>query len=260
MHPLEQKIKAARQAGRAAVIPFLTAGFPRLDSFWKHMDEMDRAGADIIEIGIPFSDPVADGPVVEEASRRALAAGVTLADILDELRVRKGRYRAGIVLMGYYNPFLQFGLEKLAEDAANAGAHGFIIPDLPIDEAEAALNIFQARNLALIPLVGPNTSLERMKLYSRSAKGYAYVVSVMGITGARPNLAPKVAETMRRARQAFAIPLALGFGLSHPGQLAILPEDARPDAAVIGSALLKHLDNGGKAGEFLAGWLGSDPC
>lgn len=255
MHPLEQKIRLARQAGRPAVIPFITAGFPRPDSFWKHVDDLDAVGADIIEIGIPFSDPVADGPVVEEASRRALAAGVTLADTLDELKLRKGRYRAGIVLMGYYNPFLQFGLKKLARAAADAGALGFIIPDLPYDESEIAMNLFQAHDLALIPLVGPNTSLERMKLYSRLAKGYAYVVSVMGITGARENLAPKVAETMLRARQAFRIPLALGFGLSRPAQLAVLPKDTMPDAAVIGSALLKHIEAGGRGGEFLASWF-----
>lgn len=260
MHTLEQKIRLARQGGRPAVIPFITAGFPRPDRFWKHVDDLDSAGADIIEIGIPFSDPVADGPVVEEASRRALAAGVTLADILDDLKIRKGRYRAGIVLMGYYNPFLQFGLKKLAQTAADAGAHGFIIPDLPYDEAETAMNLFQAHDLALIPLVGPNTSLERMKLYSRSAKGYAYVVSVMGITGARENLAPKVAETMLRARQAFRIPLALGFGLSRPAQLAVLPKDARPDAAVMGSALLKHIDSGGNADEFLASWFEPGCC
>lgn len=260
MHPLEHKIRTAKQAGRPAVIPFITAGFPRPDSFWGHVDEIDRSGADIIEIGIPFSDPVADGPVVEEASRRALAAGVTLADILDELRIRKGRYKAGIVFMGYYNPFLQFGLKELARAAADAGVHGFIIPDLPLDEAEAAMNIFQAYNLALIPLVGPNTSLERMKLYSRAAEGYAYVVSVMGITGARENLAPKVAETMRRAREAFKIPLALGFGLSNPCQLAELPQDVRPDAAVMGSALLKHIDSGGRAAEFLAKWISPGVC
>lgn len=258
MHTLEKKIRAASESGRPAIIPFLTAGFPDPASFWKHLDAIDRAGADIIEIGIPFSDPVADGPVVEEASRRALAAGITLADILDELAIRKGRFRAGIVLMGYYNPFLQYGLENLAKNAADAGVHGFIIPDLPLDESETARSLFGMRNLALIPLVGPNTSLERMRLYGENAQGYAYVVSVMGITGARENLAPKVAETMQRARQAFTVPLALGFGLKRPDQLAALPENARPDAAVIGSALLQHIEAGGSAAEFLESWLKSD--
>lgn len=255
MHPLERRIRAAKEAGRKAVIPFLTAGFPGLDSFWKRLEETDQAGADIIEIGVPFSDPVADGPVVEEASRRALASGITLADILAELTARKGRFRAPLVLMGYYNPFYQFGLKKLASSAREAGVSGFIIPDLPFEEAQEAKARFESQGLALIPLVGPNTGSERMRLYAENCQGYAYVVSVMGTTGERKDLAPGVADTMRRARQAFRAPLALGFGLSRPEQLAVLPEDAQPDAAVIGSALLKHIDAGQNVGEFLARWL-----
>lgn len=255
MHALEQKIRAANGRGRMAVVPFITAGFPDRDRFWKQFEEADLAGADIIEIGVPFSDPVADGPVVEEASRRALAAGVTLADIIADLAARRGKYRAGLVLMGYYNPFLQYGLKNLARDAAKAGVSGFIIPDLPLEEAESAREAFRDFGIALIPLVGPNTELERMRLYAEKSDGYAYVVSIMGTTGARAKLAPEVAQTMRRAREAFRLPLALGFGLSEPGQLDILPDNARPDAAVMGSALLKHIDAGGSAAEFLRRWL-----
>lgn len=255
MHPLEQKIKAANEAGRMAVIPFITAGFPSLSSFWHHLGDIDAAGADIIEIGIPFSDPVADGPVVEDASRRSLLAGISLADILADLRVRKGKYRAELVLMGYYNPFLQYGLEKLAEEAREAGVSGFIIPDLPFEEASRARNLFKKQKIALVPLVGPNTGLQRMRLYAQDAEGYAYVVSVMGITGERKNLAPAVTETMLRAREAFTVPLALGFGLSKPQQLAGLPKEALPDAAVMGSALLKHIDAGGNAADFLECWF-----
>lgn len=253
MHPLEEKILAAKKAGRTAVIPFLTAGFPNREKFWEALAEMDRAGADIIEIGVPFSDPVADGPVVEDASRRALEQGITLAEILQELQKRK--FEAGLVLMGYYNPFYQYGLETLGEDAAAAGVTGLIIPDLPINEAEPIKKILQKHNIALIPLVGPNTDLERMQEYAKDANGYAYVVSVMGITGERKKLAANVAETMLRARKAFGIPLALGFGLSRPEQLEELPPEAMPDAAVMGSALLKEIDNGGSAGAFLARWL-----
>lgn len=256
MHELERRIRAARALGRAAVIPFITAGFPSPGSFWHHFEAIDRAGADIIEIGVPFSDPVADGPVVEEASRRALAAGITLADILADLTVRKPE--AAIVLMGYYNPFYQYGLKRLAQDAHKAGVSGFIIPDLPIDEAAEMSSALDEYDIALVPLVGPNTSLERMRLYGAGAKGYAYVVSVMGTTGARENLAPAVAETMRRARQAFNVPLALGFGLSRPEQLADLPADAMPDAAVMGSALLRHIDRGGSAADFLGCWFGRE--
>lgn len=256
MHTLEAKIRAANAAGRPALIPFLTAHFPDRAAFWTAFDELDGGGADIIEIGVPFSDPVADGPVVEEASRRVLAAGFRLGDLLAELAERRERRAgsAGLVLMGYLNPFLSHGLERLAADAAAAGVSGCIIPDLSHEEAGPAQTALGARGLALIPLVGPNTGEERMALCADGAQGYVYVVSVMGVTGERAALAPRVAETMARARRAVRLPLALGFGLSRPEQLAELPPQARPDAVVFGSALLRHLDAGGTAADFLRRW------
>jgi len=254
MHILEEKIRAAKEAGRLALIPFVTAGFPTRDAFWGVIRELDEAGADVIEIGVPFSDPVADGPVVEAASVRALESGVTLCGILEELREHKGEVKAALVLMGYMNPFLQYGLERFAEEAARVGVHGVIVPDLPFDEAEEARRILHQHGLALIPLVGPNTSEERMKLYAEVSKGYVYVVSVMGTTGERGQLPPEVPEVLARARKVFSLPVALGFGLKRPEQLDYLPEDCRPDAAVFGSSLLKHLDAGGRAGDFMAVW------
>ena len=254
MHTLEAKIREANAAGRPAVIPFLTAHFPDRERFWAAFDELDAGGADIIEIGVPFSDPVADGPVVEEASRRVLAAGFHLGDLLEELAARPRVGRAGLVLMGYLNPFLSYGLERLARDAARAGVSGCIIPDVPHEESAPVRGALAASGVALIPLVGPNTSEERMAACADGAQGYVYVVSVMGVTGERAALAPRVAETMARARRAITLPLALGFGLSRPEQLADLPEAARPDAAVIGSALLRHVDEGKSAREFLARW------
>lgn len=254
MNLLEEKIRKATAAGRPALIPFLTAGFPDQTDFWPTLMELDENGADIIEIGVPFSDPVADGPVVEEASRRALSDGVNLRDILADLIQRKGLIQAGVVLMGYLNPFLQYGYEKLAQDAAKGGVHGLIVPDLPHEEAGPLRRALKKEGIALIPLVGPNTSAERMALYAAEGEGYVYVVSVMGITGERSNVAPKVAETMRRARSVFKLPLALGFGLREPAQLEALPADARPDAVVFGSALLKHIDEGHSAEEFMARW------
>lgn len=254
MNILEQKIRAAKAAGRPALIPFLTAGFPDEASFWPAIMELDENGADIIEIGVPFSDPVADGPVVEEASRRALSDGVSLRGILDDLKQRKGLINAGVVLMGYLNPFLQYGFENLARDAALGGVHGFIVPDLPYEESGPMREALKKEGIALIPLVGPNTTEERMALYSSVGEGYVYVVSVMGITGERNELAPQVAVTMRRARSVFKLPLALGFGLKEPAQLEELSPEARPDAVVFGSALLKHLDEGLSAAEFMARW------
>lgn len=254
MNILEQKIRNAQAEGRPALIPFLTAGFPDQASFWPAIMELDENGADIIEIGVPFSDPVADGPVVEEASRRALSDGVNLRGILEGLKQRKGLINAGLVLMGYLNPFLQYGFEKLAHDAALGGVHGFIVPDLPYEESGPLREALKKEGIALIPLVGPNTTEERMALYNSVGEGYVYVVSVMGITGARDGLPPQVAATMSRARSVFRLPLALGFGLREPAQLKALPAAAMPDAVVFGSALLKHLDEGHSAAEFMAVW------
>lgn len=253
MHLLEEKIRKAHNSGRTAVIPFLTAGFPEEDSFWKHLEELDRAGADIIEIGVPFSDPVADGPVVENASRKALANGMNLTKIMTGLKKRS--FNAGIVLMGYFNPFYQYGFERLAQDAAKAGVSGIIIPDLPFEENARWKGILAKENIALIPLVGLNTSPERMKLYAKNAQGYVYVISVMGITGERKNIARGVGGIISRAREFFDVPVALGFGLKHPDQLKELPENAQPDAAVFGSALLTHLEAGKAAKDFMRPWM-----
>lgn len=254
MQILEEKIRNANREGRCALIPFLTAGFPDTNTFWPTVTELDENGADIIEIGVPFSDPVADGPVVEEASRLALSEGVRLETILRELQEKRRYIEAGIVLMGYYNPFLQYGLSRLVEDCEMAGVNGLIVPDLPYDEAEMLRSLAQERDIALIPLVGPNTSLERMRLYGGEAMGYAYVVSVMGVTGERKSLSDEVAETLSRARKAFQVPLALGFGLKEPSQLKAMKKEEQPDAVVFGSALLRHLKEGKPVYDFMGRW------
>lgn len=252
MHILETKIRAARSQGRTALIPFVTAGFPSLESFWNILRELDENGADIIEVGVPFSDPVADGPVVEAASQRALEQGVTLRNILEGLK--QHRYSAGMVLMGYMNPFLQYGLEAFARDAAAAGVHGCIVPDLPLEEDEAFRQALEQEGIALIPLVGPNTPEERMARYDAIGQGYAYVVSIMGVTGERLGLPPQARETLARAKRIFRLPVALGFGLREPAQLVGLDTTEHPDAAVFGSALLRHLEAGGSSAEFLRRW------
>ncbi|MDR0827652.1 MAG: tryptophan synthase subunit alpha [Desulfovibrio sp.] len=250
---LQQRIEAANAEGRMARIPFLTAGFPAPASFPSLLRELDENGADIIEVGVPFSDPVADGPVVEDASRRALEAGVTLPWILENLGALSPRLKAGLVLMGYYNPFLQHGLEKLAKEAAGAGVQGVIVPDLPLGEDALLRDILTDAGLDLIALVGPNTGEERMQAYAEKARGYVYVVSVMGTTGAREGLPPEAETTIARAQRLFSLPVALGFGLREPGQLLGLKNP--PQAAVFGSALLRHLDQGGTVRDFMTPWL-----
>ena len=236
------------------LIPFITAGYPTLDAFWTNLRELDDNGADVIEIGVPFTDPVADGPVIEAASQQALANGVTLDWILDGLRQRKGQFTTKLVLMGYLNPFLQYGFQRLAAVAAEVGVYGFIIPDLPLDEDAEYRDALREKGLHLIPLVAPNTPLERMRQYAAVASGYVYVVSVLGTTGERQGLPAGVQKTLQRARQAFDLPLALGFGFSDPSQLDAIPVADRPDAIIFGSALIRHLGDGGSAGEFMRRW------
>lgn len=267
-------IEANRKRGRLTAIPFLPAAFPGRDEFWEILIQLSRSGADIIEIGVPFSDPVADGPVVAAASQEALANGGGLDYIFDGLKAHGSKLDCGIALMGYANPFVQYGwdraaaetpggaiqeiisaaLDIVARKAAEAGVHGLIVPDLPLEEAGPWAGALRKNGLDFIALVGPNTGLERMKLYAEIAGGYVYVVSLLGTTGVREGLPREVADTLGRARRAFDLPLALGFGLNSPGQLAGLDQNQKPDAAIFGSSLIKHLRAKGAVGDFMARW------
>lgn len=264
---ITEAIEKALAEGRPARIPFLTAGFPNRTDFFSQLVSLDDNGADIIEIGLPFSDPVADGPVVAKASMDAVEDGVNLEWLLDGL----GRLslKAPLVLMSYANPLLQHAFAR-TDPAANlktkmfsalkmtgsrlkeAGLAGAIIPDAPLEESSPFHEGLAAASLDYIPLVGPNTSLERMRKYSPLAGGYVYVVSVLGATGVRDDIPTEVVQTLQRAREAFSLPLALGFGLKDPSQLAGFP--VQPDAVIFGSALLKHILSGEEAGTFLKRW------
>ncbi len=249
---LQQRVEQANKAGRIARIPFITAGFPTKAQFVDILRELDAHGADVIEVGVPFSDPVADGPMVEAASRIALEQGVTLPWILEQLAGLTPRLKAGVVLMGYYNPFLQYGLERLAADVAKAGVEGFIVPDLPLGEDAPMRAALHAHSLDLIPLVGLNTSEERMREYAATASGYVYVVSVMGTTGGTNSMNTAVEDALERVSRVFTVPVALGFGIQNPQQLASLR--VKPQAAVFGSALLRHLEAGGTVAAFMKPW------
>ena len=238
------------------ILPFITAGDPGLDRLRPLLAEFLSLGCLTVEVGLPHSDPVADGPVVEHASLKCLDAGVNLAWILRELAVRKGRYKAGLVLMGYLNPVLQYGLDRFARDAASAGVHGVILADVPFEESGPIRAAFDPAGLVLIPLVGLNTTPERMALYAREGKGFVYFVSVLGTTGVQAGFDSGLPEAIRSglaaAKAAFDIPVALGFGLKHPDQLKAL--DGLVDAAVFGSALIRHIDQGGDSTGFMQVW------
>ncbi len=249
---LTTRIMEALGAGRKALIPFLPAGFPDKDRFFDELDALDAGGADVIEIGVPFSDPVADGPVVEKATLECLARGSCLSWLLGELAGRKGRYRAGLVLMGYYNPFLQYGLDRLAEDAAKAGVAGCIVPDVPLEESGPMAAALAKHGLDLIPLVGINTPEDRLAAYAKIARGYVYFVSVLGTTGMRETLPAEVKDRLAVVRRLFDVPVALGFGIKSPEQLGAFGDLI--DGVVFGSALIAHINGGGTAAEFMRRW------
>lgn len=272
---LAEHIRSRSKKGQPALIPFLTAGIPSRETFWQTLIELADNGADIIEIGVPFSDPVADGPVVAKASAQALETGVDLNYIIQGLHTHKEALQGtGVVLMGYANPFVQYGwpaaqekhrltdiesssvrsLKKLATDLHAAGVQGLIIPDLPLEESSLWREVLKPFGIEIIPLVGLNTPVERMQAYAKVSEGYVYVVAVLGITGVRSAFPPELAATLQRARQSFTLPLALGFGLEHPKQLDVFPKDLLPEAFVFGSALIRHLEQGGKAADFMRPW------
>ncbi|MDR2199876.1 MAG: tryptophan synthase subunit alpha [Deltaproteobacteria bacterium] len=265
---LTESILKAREEKRFARIPYLTAGFPDPERFWESLSQLDENGADVIEIGAPFSDPVADGPVIAAASQEALKNGVSLKWILDGLKTRS--FKSPLVVMSYANPLLQFAWEEaggsslpektfsslkiLGEALKEAGILGVIVPDLPLEESAPFREALELSEVDLVILVGPNTTRFRMEEYRSVARGYVYVVSVLGTTGVRQGLPPEVEDTLKRAREVFSLPLALGFGIKEPGQLKGL--STSPDAVVFGSALVRHLKEGGGAGEFMKPWLG----
>lgn len=249
---LADKINEAKAQGRTALIPFLPGGYPSREQFWKEIIELDENGADVIEIGMPFSDPVADGPVVEAASLKCLADGIDLKWILEGLSEHRAKISAGVLLMGYFNPVLQYGLEKFAKDAQEAGVNGLIIADLPFEEGVDFRDLLAEYGIALIPLVGLNTEKERMALYAKGGNGFCYYVSVLGTTGDRDSLPEEIKDGLACAQEIFDIPVALGFGLKEPSQLKEL--EGLVDAAVFGSALIRHIDSGKSSAEFMKVW------
>jgi tryptophan synthase alpha chain len=217
---------------RAALMPYLMGGFPDPATSRAIAEAYADAGADLIELGVPFSDPIADGPVIQAAATRALEAGTTVEDVLAIAAALAPRLP--VVLMTYANLVLARGVERFAADAAAAGASGLIVPDLPLEEAPAVLAACEAAGLALVPLVAPTTTPERLERIGARARGFLYTVSVAGTTGERAALAETFAGVVARAKGATAVPVALGFGIATPEQAA-QAADAGADGVIVGS-------------------------
>ncbi|MFN2416133.1 MAG: tryptophan synthase subunit alpha [Pyrinomonadaceae bacterium] len=227
-------------AGRRGFIPFITAGDPDLRTTRALLVELARAGATLIELGVPFSDPVADGPVIQRASERALRQNVGLADVLETLADARRDTDVPVILFSYFNPLLQFGVERLAEESARAGVDGILATDLVPEESAEFNAVLTRRGLDQIFLVAPTTSDARLRLVAERASGFVYAVSRAGVTGARTDLSSEAARLVGRVRGVTRLPVAVGFGISRPEHVAEVWHYA--DAAVVGSALVAEIE------------------
>lgn len=228
------------RAGEMGLVAYITAGDPSLDATREIVLAATDAGADVIELGIPFSDPLADGPTIQRASERALRAGTTLAKVLDLVAQIRQKSQVPLLLFGYYNPIFQMGLENFAAQAAKAGADGALITDLTPEEAGDYRAAMRAQNLDTVFLAAPTTTPERFAQIAAASGGFLYLVSRTGVTGAREALPEELPALIRRARSVTKLPIAVGFGISLPGHISVLGGLA--DAAVVGSALVQEIE------------------
>jgi tryptophan synthase alpha chain len=232
-----------RDRGECALIPFITAGDPDLDTTAKALQILDRSGADLIELGVPYSDPLADGPVIQAAATRALANGVRLEHVLEMLKTVRPQLRAPIVLFTYYNPILNRGIANFMHQAAAAGANGLVIPDLPLEEVDEVLKAAADAGIEVTLLVAPTTPKDRIATIADRCQGFLYLVSVTGVTGVRTTIESRVQELLTQLREVTDKPIGVGFGISQPEHARQVMEWGA-DAVIVGSAFVKRLSEG----------------
>ncbi len=247
---ITRRFAELKSAGRAALIPYLTCGDPDVETFARLLADLPASGADLVEIGMPFSDPMADGPSIQAAGLRALKCGMSLKQTLAIVRAfRAGDAATPIVLMGYYNPIFIYGVERFLADATSAGVDGLIVVDLPPEHDEELCLPALAAGLDFIRLATPTTDDRRLPAVLKHSSGFVYYVSIAGVTGTKSADARAVAEAVERIRRRSSLPVAVGFGIRTAEQAAAVARSA--DAAVVGSALVDevaaHLDAAGKA-------------
>jgi tryptophan synthase alpha chain len=249
MSRISEKFNELRQRNRIALVSYITAGDPSLDTTAEIAVKLEESGADIIELGVPFSDPMADGPVIQLASERALAGGATLAGVLDTVRKIREKSAIPIILFGYYNPFFKYGLERIVKDAAEAGADGFLIVDLPPEEAGELKTHTDKAGMDIVFLLAPTSTSERIGLVAENASGFVYLVSVTGVTGERPEMNYSLEVLTDEIKQATGLPVGIGFGISSPEQVKGLSSYA--DAVIVGSAIVRIIEQYGSEKEKL---------
>lgn len=241
MSRIAETFQRCKDENRTALMPYLTVGYPDLATSEQVLLSMVEAGADLIEVGTPFSDPLADGSTVQRTSQISLEKGIRLRDCIALVkRVREAGVTIPLMLMGYYNPIVKYGVETFAADCAAAGVDGFIVPDLPIEESERLRSAAREHDLDLIFMVAPTTTNDRLQQVGTLGTGFVYCVAVTGVTGARGAMSATLGTYMERVRQHTGQPLAVGFGISTPE--AVTQVGKLADGAIVGSALIDHMD------------------
>jgi tryptophan synthase alpha chain len=247
MGRIEAKFAELKKRGEAALIPFITAGDPDLETTLKILRALETSGADCIELGIPFSDPTADGPTIQRASERALKKGLSLPRIFRMIRKFRRDSNLPLILFGYFNPFFHYGLKEFCRHAAKAGADGLLCVDLPPEESSDLKRWADAEGMDLIFLLSPTSGPQRVELVARQGRGFIYYVSVTGVTGARRSFDDQLRSQVRQVRRAASLPVGVGFGISTPEQAAWIAGFA--DAAVVGSALVEKIERAKRSGK-----------
>ena len=235
--------QALRNSQQCALIPFITAGDPDLATTAKALRILDQAGADLIELGVPYSDPLADGPVIQAAATRALGHGVKLEDVLEIVKDAQDDIKAPIILFTYYNPIFYRGVESFLKQIVEAGVKGLVVPDLPLEESENLIKPAAALGIDLTLLIAPTSPIERIQAIAKQSQGFIYLVSVTGVTGIRSQVATRVEELIAKIHEVTDKPVGVGFGISQPEQ-ALQMKQWGADAVIVGSAFVKRLAEG----------------
>ncbi len=252
---LKDTFEQLKSRGEKALITFITAGDPDIETTEKLVLEMEKRGADIIELGLPFSDPLADGPVIQQSSQRALERGMNTSLFLEMVSRLRQKTQIPLVVLTYYNPVFSFGEERFVKEAARAGLDGIIIPDLPLEESRSLYQLAQTQGIDLIYLLTPTSTEERIRLTADRAGGFIYCVALTGVTGVRENLSQKAEDMVSRIRKITSLPLALGFGISTPEQAELAA--AFCDGVIVGSGIVRMVEQMGENPEDLVKEVGA---
>jgi len=237
---LDATFTRLRARGERALVAYFTAGDPSLEATGRLVVEAERRGADVVELGVPFSDPLADGPVIQRAAQRALAGGTSMIRVFELVKSLRADVRAPIVLLTYYNPVLQFGLPAFAETAAKVGVDGVIVADLPPEEAAPLATEAARVGLDVIHLVAPTSTRDRLRVIARASRGFVYLVSITGVTGERADVGRGIEEQIRALRLVTTKPICVGFGIGRPEQVASIGKLA--DGVIVGSAIVRVVE------------------